>query len=146
MRTEKTRRIRIFCDYSAEPVWGDYGLDDLPISAGLRERMLAWAWLYERKDSGVRFRDWEHGRAHGVEGLAIVRELKRQLPDWTVIYLDEAALERAWMRGKTKNAIRDRAARRRGLVSKKARMRWLNRKHRRPRYRGHFEYEIGSTR
>lgn len=60
MPTPKPRRIRIFCDYSAEePIWGDYGLDDLPITKALRERMLAWARLYESKDSGILVRKWE---------------------------------------------------------------------------------------
>lgn len=81
--------------------------------------------------------------AFGAEGRAIVRELKRQLPDWTVIYLDEAALERSWMRGKTMQRIREKAARRRGIVSKKAQLRWLLGRERKRRYRGHFEYEIG---
>lgn len=136
------RRIRIFCDYGVEPVWGDYGLDDLPITPELRERMLAWARLYESKDSGVLIRQWEHAAALGAEGRAIVRELKRQLPDWTVVYLDEAALEREWMRGKTMRWIRELAARRRGIVSRKAQLRWQLRRHGRQRYRGHFEYEI----
>lgn len=139
----RPHRIRIFCDYSAEePIWGDYGLDDLPITAGLRERMLAWARLYERKDSSLRFRDWEHAAEFGAEVLAIVRELKRQLPDWTVVYLDEAALEREWMRGKTMRRIREKAARRRGIVSKHAQRRQWDREHRRRRYRAHFEWEV----
>ena len=142
MPKKNPRRIRIFCDYSAEPVWGDYGLDDLPITRTLHERMLAWARLYESKDSGVLVRKWEHRDAFGAEGRAIVRELKRQLPDWTVVYLDEAALERGWMRGKTMARRRRKADRARGVVSNRAWMRLFERRRKRE-YRGYFEYEIG---
>ena len=40
MSSRRTRRLRIFCE---ERIWGDYSIDDLPISPGVKERMLAWA-------------------------------------------------------------------------------------------------------
>ena len=143
----RDRWIRIFCDYSADPVWarssGNCDLGNLPVSQALLDRMRAWSNHYERMPLSGGVLDWNEGRAHGTEGLAIAREVKRQLPDWTVVYHDEAALEREWMRGKTLRRIRARAARRRRIVSKHAERRQWEREHRRRRYRAHFEYEIG---
>lgn len=142
----RDRWVRIFCDYSADPVWAKSGgnceLSDLPVSPALAARMRDWARVYERKDSGLLVKDWEHGRAHGAEGLAIARAVKRELPDWTVIYLDEAALERGWMHGKTAARRQRKADRARGVVSRRAWMRLFERRRKRE-YRGYFEYEIG---
>lgn len=142
----RDRWVRIFCDYTADPVWAKSGgnceLEDLPVTRELLDRMRAWANRYERMPLSGGVLDWSEGRAHGIERLAIVREVKRQLPDWTIVCLDEAALEREWMRGKTRRRISEKAERRRGIVSKKAQSRQLERKHRRRRYRARFEYEI----
>lgn len=83
----------------------------------------------------------ERGGAHGAEGLGIAREVKRQLPDWTVVYLDEAALERGWMYGKARARRQKKAHRARGILSKRAWMRTFERRRKRE-YRGYFEYEI----
>lgn len=142
----RDRWVRVFCDYSADPVWakggGNCELEDLPVTPELAARMRAWSNHYERMPLSGGVLDWSEGRAHGAEGLAIAREVKRQLPDWTVVYLDEAALERGWMHGKTKSRRQKKVDRARGIVSDRAWMRVFERRRKRE-YRGYFEYEIG---
>lgn len=142
----RDRWVRIFCDYSADPVWAKSGgnceLSDLPVSKGLSARMRAWANRYEKMPLSGGVLDWSEGRAHVAEGLEIARAVKRELPDWTVIYLDEAALERGWMHGKTAARQQRKADRARGVVSRRAWMRLFERRRKRE-YRGYFEYEIG---
>lgn len=93
------RWVRVICHYSADGVWNSRGeacdADDLPISAGLIARLRAWQALYDARTD-----DESAGAAFDVEpfaaeGLAIARAIKAELPDWTVVYWDEAA----WARG-----------------------------------------------
>lgn len=145
----RERWVRIFCDYSADPVWaksgGNCDLSNLPVSETLASRMRAWADHYERMPLSGGVLDWCDGRAHVAEGLEIARAVKRELPDWTVIYLDQAALERGWMRGKTAARRRGKVDRARGVMSKRAQFRLYWRRLKRE-YRGYFEYEIGMPR
>lgn len=51
MAEHGTTVLRVFPDYSADPVWADDGmvdLDSLPISEGLRTDLRAWAREWER--------------------------------------------------------------------------------------------------
>ena len=91
------RWIRVMADYSADPLWDRDGcmaeVDDLPVSAALQERLLGWAEWYESN------RAWEGDHSFDFEpfarlGLELARAVKRELPDWTVIYWDEAAYHR----------------------------------------------------
>jgi hypothetical protein len=140
----RDRWVRIFCDYSADPVWAKDGggcdLEDLPVSASLAARLRAWARRYERKDSGLLVIDWDEGPAFTAEGLAIAKAVKAELPDWTVIYLDEAALEAGWPRENARKRRLLRAAKARG-VSRRGQMRILDRV-RRKASRRRFEFEI----
>jgi hypothetical protein len=90
-RTVPPQRLRVFPDWSADPVWADDGmvdLDDLPVSGRLRDALRAWAREWERllgprfevteKDAYAAWLDagWQHARH-------LQAELGR---DWTVEY------------------------------------------------------------
>lgn len=92
------RWVRIMCDYSCDGVWDiegrACGAEDLPISPSLIARIRRWQAHYEAIEDAVdaegrsyRECDWT---AFSQEGLAIARAVKAALPDWTVIYFDEA--------------------------------------------------------
>lgn len=88
--------VRIMGEYVCEGVWDRSGAcccaDDLPISEKLRKRLVAWA---------ERYNDYDYMEQHqddfpfdlisfAQDGLEIARAVKAELPDWTVIYHDEA--------------------------------------------------------
>lgn len=79
-------------DYGADPLWDREGvmadLTELPVSPALILRLRDWAGWYERNDEwgGVADRI-----AFSAAGHLIARAIKAELPDWTVIYWDEAA-------------------------------------------------------
>jgi hypothetical protein len=89
------RWVRIMCDYSADGVWHKDGCgddaDQLPIEKTLIDRIRRWQDWYE---TGLRDADFDV-KAFSAEGLSIARAVKEFLPDWTVIYFDEAALAQA---------------------------------------------------
>ena len=90
--------VRIMADSCADGVWAEGGgfcsADQLPISAALIERIRAWQDWYDRDEN-----DWGlfkgDVQAFSQEGLVIARAVKSALPDWTVVYFDEAAAERS---------------------------------------------------
>jgi len=114
------RWVRIFTDVYCEGLWDKRGhsrdVVDLPVSQGLRDRLLAWQvvsddWEYvysewvernygcggpDRPDlkqaEPMPFFDWD---AFSAEGWAIARAVKAELPDWTVIFYDEVVHTRA---------------------------------------------------
>ena len=103
-----TRYIRIFCDFCTDCLWDIDGMEQsiitFPVTPDLRVRMICWRERYHDLEDkyenyvysddpaipdDVRIeqkQDWEDFAA---EGLAIARAVKAQLPDWTVVYLDE---------------------------------------------------------
>lgn len=86
--------VRVMCDYCAEGIWDRQGasrsIDSFPAPEELKRRIMTWQAHYELRDihemPPVEL-DWE---AFAAEGLLIAREIKRALPDWTVIYHDES--------------------------------------------------------
>jgi hypothetical protein len=89
------RWVRIMCDYSADGVWHKDGAGDsadkLPLERTLIERIRRWQDWYETQLDDANF----DVNAFSAEGLSIARAVKNSLPDWTVIYFDEAELARA---------------------------------------------------
>lgn len=89
--------VRILADSCADGVWekggGAPSADDLPVSRALIERVRAWQAWYDRDEN-----DWGLFKgdvaAFSLEGLAVARAVKAELPDWTVVYFDAAAAER----------------------------------------------------
>jgi hypothetical protein len=93
--------VRIMCDFSADGVWARTGgaamPEDLPVSVGLHKRIRAWQDWYERHARpDPEFSSAPPGfgiDAFSSEGLAIAKAVKAELPDWTVVYHDEARAE-----------------------------------------------------
>lgn len=86
--------VRVMCDFTAHGLWDKHGcpchFDELPVSAEIKSMIAGWQEWYEHSDDCEMSR-WFDVRAHAAFGLFIARLVKRQLPDWTVIYFDEAA-------------------------------------------------------
>jgi hypothetical protein len=94
MTTERTLAddswVRIMADYSADGVWAKDGAaetaDELPISDELRARLRAWQrWFDVEADS-----DYFNAVGFSEEGRQIALAIKSELPNWTVVYFDEA--------------------------------------------------------
>ena len=97
-------RVRIVADDGGQ----GYVLDDLtsspgelPVSETLRDRLRAWSAQYEEGCDAEAFSDCTGGRfdfiAFANEGFRLAKEVKRQLPHWTVLYWDEALDWRYWI-------------------------------------------------
>jgi uncharacterized protein YfaT (DUF1175 family) len=86
--------VRILADSCADGVWvrdgGATSADQLPVSQDLIDRIRQWQAWYDRdqNDWGLFNGDVE---AFSNEGREIARAVKAALPDWTVVYFDEAA-------------------------------------------------------
>jgi len=85
--------VRIMCDFSADGVWDKEGracsADELPIPTHVKTMIGGWQAWYEHSDHSD-MTPWFDASAHAAFGLFIARLVKRSLPDWTVIYFDEA--------------------------------------------------------
>lgn len=97
--------LRVMCDYEADGLWrkdGDsIGADSVPISVDLRRRLAAWQDWFERDYESYlppcqRTKNFDFD-AFSREGLEIAKAIKAELPDWTVVYFDEAK-SREWAR------------------------------------------------
>ena len=69
-----------------------------PLSPKLRERLARWCVRFQRS--------FEHEidlDAFAAEGHAIARAVKAELPDWSIVYFDDAAAARRSYRGPPSN-------------------------------------------
>ncbi len=89
-------------DYGRAGVWNHDGAplnpDRLPLSPRLRERLARWCARFQTS--------FEHEidlDAFAAEGRAIARAVKAELPDWSIVYFDEAAAARRNYRGVSGN-------------------------------------------
>src|SRR6185312_8878778 len=91
--------VRVMADYSSDGLWHKDGCtaaaEDLPISAPLQARLRAWCDWYEQNTDYLPADERKpfDTPAFAAEGREIARAIKAELPEWTVIYLDEAELE-----------------------------------------------------
>lgn len=87
--------IRVMCDYCAEGVWALGGSTSpayLPIDLPLIARIFEWQKVYEESETHYTDTNPTHDPVYlawAEEGFQIALEMKRQLPDWTVVYHDE---------------------------------------------------------
>lgn len=76
-------------------------LGDLPISEGLRDRLYRWNTRWEQDCSSDAYEDPMGARfdfvAFANHGFVLAKAVKRELPQWTVVYRDEALEWRYWM-------------------------------------------------
>ncbi|MFZ5426792.1 MAG: hypothetical protein ACOZEN_07440 [Thermodesulfobacteriota bacterium] len=89
--------LKVMADFCAEGLWtssGSLSPYSLPLSDDLRERFIAWNWWYDLEYEG-RDKDFDMD-AFVSEGLGIAKQLKRELPDWTIFYFDEAEFLRSF--------------------------------------------------
>lgn len=95
----RDRWVRIMCEYFCDGVWAKDNspchASDLPVSVELVDRIRAWQRLYDSKHSSLSVKVWLRWRRSMDEGLAIAVAVKAELPDWTVVYFDESAMEDA---------------------------------------------------
>lgn len=96
-----TKWVRVMCEWACEGLWDKGGLprgiDELPVSDGLQARLMAWQERYEvlaaeeenDLDASPPIRDRSRWVAFSADGLKIAQDVKRELPDWTVMYHDE---------------------------------------------------------
>ena len=87
---EDDKWVRIMADYCADGVWLKDGAattaDDLPISPRLRDELRSWQRTYDEDADKPGF----DVAAFSKWGRKIALDVKRELPDWTVVYFDEA--------------------------------------------------------
>jgi hypothetical protein len=105
------RRIKLMPDYEADPVWSDdpddpgcgcmIELEELPISAELRDRLRRWADAYELNDDwmGVKPADspWtpQFAAEFEAEGRQLWLLLRAELgPTWRVAYFSEERMKK----------------------------------------------------
>src|SRR3954471_5026269 len=95
---KRLRHLHLMADYGAAGVWDHDGtpLDParLPLSPRLRARLARWTVRFEKS-----FEDEIDLDTFAAEGRAIVRAVKAELPDWSVVYFDEAEAARAKYQG-----------------------------------------------
>lgn len=81
-------------DYCSSGVWDENGtnidIDSLPIYYWLKSMIGSWQVQYDREAMDE---DTFDAKLFSKHGYALAVKLKQNLPDWTVMYFDEAA---AW--------------------------------------------------
>ena len=94
----RPKHLHLMADYGAAGVWDHDGapLDPakLPLTPKLRARLARWCERFQKS-----FETEIDLDAFAAEGRAIARAVKAELPDWSVVYFDEAAAARAQYQG-----------------------------------------------
>ena len=94
-----TRELKLMADYAAWPLWdadGNVDAATLPLSAGLQQRLDAWAEAFDgtvnRDDPRrARFATPEARAAWNEQGLDLWHDLQHELgPGYVVCYFSEA--------------------------------------------------------
>jgi hypothetical protein len=98
--TEKIKAVRIMADFCADGVWSapsipNSTIEGFRVSNPLWQRIQGWQRWYESQD-GSQWKDPDFDiKGFTAEGYAIARAVKAELPDWIVLYSDEARLEQS---------------------------------------------------
>ena len=83
------RWVRVMTDYCASPVWNRDGLNadlgDLPVSRETADALTAWEDWFDCRPSDDPIPNAE---AFVDVGRRLACTVKRELPDWTVVYHD----------------------------------------------------------
>ena len=88
--------VRVMADYSSDGLWDvdgcGFGIDEMPVSAGLRNRIEVWCSWYEKSKFYLPERDRPEFdlETFSEVGLQLARSIKAELPSWKVIYFDES--------------------------------------------------------
>ena len=85
------RAIKLMADYQCFPLWeasagyvGNINPDDLPISSSLRDRLMAWAAVFDTTldmddPASSGFESEEAANDFRIEGLALAQQLQDEL-------------------------------------------------------------------
>lgn len=88
--------VKLMADYASSGVWESDGLmmdsDDLPISNRIKEMIFRWMCWYEESQFFLppeeRTVDFDIQNFSKI-GEQIAKEIKLELSDWTVVYMNE---------------------------------------------------------
>jgi hypothetical protein len=98
MTIRRRRNLHLMADYGAAGVWDHDGAPlnpaRLPLSPKLRTRLARWCERFQQS-----FEAEIDLEAFAAEGRAIARAVKAELPDWSIVYFDEAEAARAKYQG-----------------------------------------------
>jgi Uri superfamily endonuclease len=101
--------VRIMSDYSCDGVWNRAGcsveLEELPVEEALRDRIRLWRAHYDAHDDTEG--DMPDLEDFAEEGKAIAEAVKGRLPEWTVVYFDDAKHRRYLKARRYGKAARD---------------------------------------
>jgi hypothetical protein len=79
-------------DWDSPPIWDKQGIgtptDWLPVAADLVQALEDWVYEYSNRSPFEQDSKFDE-RQHAAKGLELARQVKRQLPDWTVIFHDD---------------------------------------------------------
>ena len=97
MKVKPMKYVRIFCDYSADPFWhkegGMMGIESIPISDALKLAFQAWDQHFQLNDTYLAYYSKSYGglylKAFSELGESLAKQFKKELPDWTVTYLNK---------------------------------------------------------
>jgi hypothetical protein len=89
------KAVRIMCDWCADGVWSVPGYPpesfaDFRVSPELWARIQAWQNWYHQQNPSLDIDPDFDLDGFTAEGLLIARAVKAELPDWTIVYHDEA--------------------------------------------------------
>ena len=95
--SNETKWIRVMADFCSDGLWEKNGCavssDDLPINEDLKVRLEQWCIWYEKQRTDVSLKEQGFDiEGFAKEGLEIAKEIKKELPEWTVVYFDESKL------------------------------------------------------
>ena len=83
--------VRLMADHCSSGVWDKDGcnidLDSLPIHQWLKSMIIDWQRVFDREA----LEDSFDVDTFSKNGYALAVKLKQNLPDWEVVYFDEAA-------------------------------------------------------
>ncbi|HET8688534.1 MAG TPA: hypothetical protein VFM18_18125 [Methanosarcina sp.] len=93
--------VKLMSDYSSSGLWHSDGVmmeaSDLPVSKDLQEQIAEWVREYDLYNTSYRgevSEDQFNLGWHSAQGIDIAKNIKRELPDWTVFYFNEWLMER----------------------------------------------------
>jgi hypothetical protein len=93
MTTRRHRNLHLMADYGAAGVWDHDGVpldpERLPLSPKLRARLARWRNRFQKSFESEIDLD-----AFAAEGRSIARAVNAELPDWSIVYFDEAEAAR----------------------------------------------------
>ena len=102
--TGQVKAVRIMCDFCADGVWSapsipNSTMDGFRVSDALWQRLQDWQRWHDSAETEP-FADPDFDLTGFVaEGYAIARAVKAELPDWIVLYFDEALHARSFRTG-----------------------------------------------